>query len=332
MKDQAFEAAVLQVAKEHGYAYMDKVLAKRDGHYLTLWVDSMRIGWDAAQAACDKTMVVVAEIDQQGRLKILNHSALDYGTKLYACSIAALQPDGDAHLCPTCQRYNKTCPLDGFDTVTACVEYRPTVPQPDGVGDGGEMDDANFIALENLANCQACNAPAGSGEACKKCGQIDIGQYGEYPCPKCGLPTLHEAQQPAPDGEAVACKFFAYEPDNGFETYNTKAEAKQAAQDSIDSYREDAADGWPDEVENVYWGVVLGTTKQVPVPDDGYDGSHGIADSGPFVDYVLTEHVSPAPVNQLVDLLRQAREDMRSANYSTAAIRLEAALAAAGKE
>ncbi len=24
---------------------------------------------------------------------------------------------------------------------------------------------------------------------CNKCGQIDIGQTGEYPCPECGLPT-----------------------------------------------------------------------------------------------------------------------------------------------
>lgn len=25
--------------------------------------------------------------------------------------------------------------------------------------------------------------------ACSECGQMDTGQHGEYPCPKCGLPT-----------------------------------------------------------------------------------------------------------------------------------------------
>jgi len=27
-------------------------------------------------------------------------------------------------------------------------------------------------------------------ERCDVCGQVDHGQYGEYPCAKCGLPTL----------------------------------------------------------------------------------------------------------------------------------------------
>lgn len=47
---------------------------------------------------------------------------------------AAPQPKGgsDTHLCLSCQRYNKTCPLDGFDTVTACVEYRPMTPPKGG--------------------------------------------------------------------------------------------------------------------------------------------------------------------------------------------------------
>jgi rubrerythrin len=27
---------------------------------------------------------------------------------------------------------------------------------------------------------------------CIVCGQIDHGQTGEYPCPNCGLPTLHD--------------------------------------------------------------------------------------------------------------------------------------------
>jgi len=29
--------------------------------------------------------------------------------------------------------------------------------------------------------------------ACPKCGQVDTGQTGEYPCSECGLPTMHDA-------------------------------------------------------------------------------------------------------------------------------------------
>lgn len=29
--------------------------------------------------------------------------------------------------------------------------------------------------------------------ACLKCGQVDTGQTGEYPCSRCELPTLHDA-------------------------------------------------------------------------------------------------------------------------------------------
>jgi rubrerythrin len=29
-------------------------------------------------------------------------------------------------------------------------------------------------------------------EVCPSCNQTDTGQTGEYPCPMCGLPTLHD--------------------------------------------------------------------------------------------------------------------------------------------
>lgn len=40
-----------------------------------------------------------------------------------------------------------------------------------------------------------------SDQPCKKCGQIDHGQYGEYPCSKCGLPVLHDETKEA----VIAC-------------------------------------------------------------------------------------------------------------------------------
>ncbi|MCG9078965.1 hypothetical protein [Laribacter hongkongensis] len=124
-------------------------------------------------------------------------------------------------------------------------------------------------------------------------------------------------------------RFFAYDDEVGFERFNTEAEAKKFVQESIDEYRAIAAEGWPEEVENLCWGVVLGTTKQVPVPDDGYDGSQGVADSGPFVDYVLTNYTHPAPVNQQ---MLEAPKELRDAYQEfmgVPAVKANAAIAAA---
>ncbi|UGA37884.1 hypothetical protein JOS77_28765 [Chromobacterium haemolyticum] len=89
---------------------------------------------------------------------------------------------------------------------------------------------------------------------------------------------------------AARLSYFAYDPDTGFEQFNTEAEAMAFAQVAIDAYREVAGDGWDEDVENVCWGVVHGTTQQVAVDDD-YDGRHGLGEML-FVDYILT---GPAP-------------------------------------
>lgn len=34
------------------------------------------------------------------------------------------------------------------------------------------------------------NSYMGYKEKCPKCGQVDRGQTGEYPCPECGLPLV----------------------------------------------------------------------------------------------------------------------------------------------
>lgn len=51
-------------------------------------------------------------------------------------------------------------------------------------------------------------------------------------------------------------KFFSYDPDDGFELHATEDEAKARAQAAIDLYRDDAADGWPEEVDGVCWGAL----------------------------------------------------------------------------
>jgi hypothetical protein len=39
---------------------------------------------------------------------------------------------------------------------------------------------------------------------CHKCGQTDVGQYGEYPCPICGLPLTWDVPKNGHDYPACA--------------------------------------------------------------------------------------------------------------------------------
>ena len=115
---------------------------------------------------------------------------------------------------------------------------------------------------------------------------------------------------------AARLSYFAYDPDVGFEQFNTEAEAIVFAQAAIDAYREVAGDGWDEDVENVCWGVVHGTTQQVAVEDD-YDGRHGLGDML-FVDYILTGP-APAPA-QVEQQAREAAGNARAIEAAAAAI------------
>ena len=61
---------------------------------------------------------------------------------------------------------------------------------------------------------------------------------------------------------AEPAKFFSYSGECGIETHATEAEAKAACQEMIDACRDEAADGWPDDVDTIIWGIVLGETKE----------------------------------------------------------------------
>lgn len=52
-------------------------------------------------------------------------------------------------------------------------------------------------------------------------------------------------------------KFFVYSADEGFEIFDTAAEAESVANSIIDMHREDAyEDGWDEDVETVCWGEI----------------------------------------------------------------------------
>jgi hypothetical protein len=66
-------------------------------------------------------------------------------------------------------------------------------------------------------------------------------------------------------------KFFSYDPDDGFLLHETEQKAKQHAQKLIDSYRDDAPEGWPDEVEEACWGELRQQAVEIPIDDHSCD-------------------------------------------------------------
>jgi hypothetical protein len=65
------------------------------------------------------------------------------------------------------------------------------------------------------------------------------------------------------DNEESTKKFFSYYPDDGFELHETEDEAKARAQYAIDMYRDDAMEGWAEEVDSVCWGELREYAKEI---------------------------------------------------------------------
>ena len=54
----------------------------------------------------------------------------------------------------------------------------------------------------------------------------------------------------------IEMKYFSYCPEDGFQLHGTKEAAEQAANDSLDFLRDNAEEGWHDEVDQVCFGEV----------------------------------------------------------------------------
>jgi len=79
----------------------------------------------------------------------------------------------------------------------------------------------------------------------------------------CTTAVLHatQAQRDQLAVENAALKdgvtYFAYSPEYGFDYFASKQAAIDTAQEEIDAYREDADDGWSEDVQRVSWGIVM---------------------------------------------------------------------------
>ena len=104
------------------------------------------------------------------------------------------------------------------------------------------------------------------------------------------------SQQAVQTAVPVGTKFFSFDPCDDLVLHDTAETACAAAQQSIDLYREYAAEGWDEEVERVCWGMILGqaleTKLSEDLPPDAF--AAGVAGSLPPVDYVLHAPAPPA--------------------------------------
>ena len=66
-------------------------------------------------------------------------------------------------------------------------------------------------------------------------------------------------------------KYFSFDHENGFQIWRTPEEAREAAQEAINDYREAIEDNdeWLDDVQAVCWGKVGGQAKAVVRGDFG---------------------------------------------------------------
>jgi len=84
--------------------------------------------------------------------------------------------------------------------------------------------------------------------------------------------------------------YFSYCPDAGFEIHDTALEAEKSAQDSLDYFRDNACDGWSEEVDGICWGTVSQDTQKVlemSREDAEKEGILVSKDCCGFVDYSL---------------------------------------------
>ena len=95
--------------------------------------------------------------------------------------------------------------------------------------------------------------------------------------------------------KAAANGYFAYD-DGDYCEYDTAEEARNAAEKCIDSYRDQAFDGWAEDVANVCWGVVLGRAVEVGLRETTEE-DYVSPDCELICDYQLSDHpADPQPI------------------------------------
>lgn len=103
--------------------------------------------------------------------------------------------------------------------------------------------------------------------------------------------------------------FFSYDSSCSYEEHDTADKAAAYAEDSISEYRDNAPDGWSDEVGSVVWGVILQRATMTglrPVTED----DNVAPDIEEWCDYTLLPGLeTPATDAYLAEVRAQAHKE-----------------------
>ncbi|MDX7499943.1 hypothetical protein SJ359_22225 [Raoultella ornithinolytica] len=97
--------------------------------------------------------------------------------------------------------------------------------------------------------------------------------------------------------------FFAYGSECGYEEFDTAEEATEFAEAEIADFRDQACDGWSDEVGSVVWGIVMQRASMTglrPVTEDDNVPSH----IEEWCDYTLLPAVQTPATDRIVAGIR----------------------------
>ena len=89
-------------------------------------------------------------------------------------------------------------------------------------------------------------------------------------------------------------RFFSYCPDCGIDDHATAEEAEKHADGCLDHYRDDAPDGWDENVTSICWGEIKGSVLETERRPFNPETDHGIDPDCKFVvDYGIVPVTEP---------------------------------------
>lgn len=107
--------------------------------------------------------------------------------------------------------------------------------------------------------------------------------------------------------------FFSYDSSGCYEEHDTAEKAAAYAEDSISEYRDNAPDGWSDEVGSVVWGVIIQRATMTglrPVTEEDNVAPH----IEEFCDYTLLPNIEPPATDAFLAEVRAQGVEMFAAS------------------